>query len=70
MENQNQQLDPSFFIKIIGQKEVQLNALAQQHTLLTQENQDLRERLEKAEGLLQKEHKKAKQHQRKGGKKS
>lgn len=56
-------------IKIIGQKEVQLTALTQQFTLLTQENQDLKERLEKAEGLLQKEHKKAKQ-QRKGGNRS
>ena len=69
MENQNQQIDPSFFIKIIGQKEVQLTALTQQFTLLTQENQDLKERLEKAEGLLQKEHKKVKQ-QRKGGNRS
>lgn len=69
MENQNQQIDPSFFIKIIGQKEVQLTAITQQFTLITQENQDLKERLEKAEGLLQKEHKKTKQ-QRKGGKRS
>lgn len=72
MENSNQnqqpqQMDPSFFYNIIGQKEVQISALSQEYVAVVQENQGLKERLQKAEELLQKQNKKPNQN-KKGGK--
>ncbi|WP_430494096.1 hypothetical protein [Rossellomorea marisflavi] len=67
-ENQHQQqMDPSFFYNIIGQKEVQISALSQEYVTVVQENQGLKERLQKAEELLQKQNKKPNQN-KKGGK--
>ncbi len=68
MENQNQQqMDPTFFYKIIGQKEVQISALSQEYVAVAQENKGLKERLQKAEELLQKQNNKPNQ-KKKGGK--
>jgi hypothetical protein len=69
MENQNQQqMDPSFFYNIIGQKEVQISALSQEYVAVAQENKGLKERLQKAEELLQKQNKP--NQKKKGGKRS
>ncbi|MEW4224033.1 hypothetical protein [Rossellomorea marisflavi] len=64
---QQQQINPSFFYNIIGEKEVQISALSQQYALAVQENQMLQEKLNQAEENLQKENNKSKQH-KKGGK--
>jgi len=66
MENQ-QQMDPTFFYNIIGQKEVQISALSQEYVAVAQENKGLKERLQKAEELLQKQNNKPNQ-KKKGGK--
>ncbi|WP_430482825.1 hypothetical protein [Rossellomorea marisflavi] len=66
-ENQQQQMDPSFFYNIIGQKEVQISALSQEYVAVVQENKGLKERLQKAEELLQNQNKKPNQN-KKGGK--
>lgn len=60
-------MDPSFFYNIIGQKEVQISALTQEYVTVVQENQGLKERLQKAEELLQKQNKKPNRN-KKGGK--
>ena len=65
---QQQQMDPSFFYNIIGQKEVQISALSQEYVAVVQENQGLKERLQKAEELLHKQNKP--NQKKKGGKRS